>query len=241
METITVQTRPQPWFRNWFDTSFYHQLYGHRDEKEAAGFIDALLAELQPSKDTRMLDLACGAGRHAKYLASKGFDVTGIDLSPSSIRMARKNASPKLQFYQHDMLMSFGTGKFDFIFNFFTSFGYFKSMEENLLVMNNISTCLKRHGSVVIDYLNVPYSEQCLIPKEEKEIDGIQYHLTRWMDEKHFFKQIEIDNGSSTKPLVFREQVAKLRLPDFEYLFEQNGLLLQNVYGDYQLNKYHGA
>ena len=85
------------WFKHWFDSSFYHQLYANRDEKEAAAFIDELINELEPAADSRMLDLGCGSGRHSKYLASKGFDVTGIDLAASSVRQAKTRE--KLRFY----------------------------------------------------------------------------------------------------------------------------------------------
>ena len=86
------------WFKQWFDSSFYHQLYANRDEKEAAAFIDELINELEPAADSRMLDLGCGSGRHSKYLASKGFDVTGIDLAASSVRQAKRSEREKLAF-----------------------------------------------------------------------------------------------------------------------------------------------
>jgi SAM-dependent methyltransferase len=237
METI-VSLRQTAWFKNWFDSSFYHQLYRHRDDKEASGFIEALLTELRPPVNARMLDLGCGAGRHARYLASKGFDVTGIDLSLSSILSARQFEKAGLRFYQQDMRLPFGTGQFDIVFNFFTSFGYFKSGEEDLQVIKNISRALKPGGIVVMDYLNVNYSEEHLVPAEEKEIDGIRYRLTRWTDETHFFKSIGIDDGQPGLPLTFCEQVAKLYVEDFEYLFEASGMRLQKVYGDYSLAEY---
>ena len=70
-ETIAVQR--VPWFKSWFDSVYYHKLYGNRDEKEAAGFVDEVIALLQPKQRATMLDVGCGAGRHCKYLASKGF------------------------------------------------------------------------------------------------------------------------------------------------------------------------
>ena len=75
----------QPWFKDWFNTPYYHQLYFKRDENEAAAFINKLIDYLKPSAGACMLDVACGKGRHSVQLASKGFDVTGIDLSEDSI------------------------------------------------------------------------------------------------------------------------------------------------------------
>ena len=47
----------QSWFKSWFDTTFYHQLYAHRNEQEAVDFINNLLPVLQPSKHAKILDL----------------------------------------------------------------------------------------------------------------------------------------------------------------------------------------
>ena len=77
------------WFVTWFDSSHYHRLYAHRDDAEAAGFIDALIGRLRPRDGSRVLDLGCGAGRHARHLARKGYDTTGIDLSASGIAAAK--------------------------------------------------------------------------------------------------------------------------------------------------------
>ena len=236
--TQLVASNNAAWFKTWFDSSFYHALYANRNETEAADFIDELIAELQPWVNSRMLDLGCGAGRHAKQLASKGHHVTGFDLAFSSIQTARKFETGNLHFYQRDMRVPFGKNHFDYVFNFFTSFGYFESEAENQNVIRNIHSALKSGGTLVLDYLNVDYAEERSIPKEEKEIDGIIYHITRWADENHFFKRIVIDNIQSTGQFEYTEKVAKLRLADFERLFICNGLQLQKVYGDYYLKEY---
>src|SRR6476660_5164228 len=182
------------WFKRWFDSSFYHQLYANRDEKEASAFIDELVNELQPAAHSRMLDLGCGSGRHSKYLASKGFDVTGIDLAASSVRQAKRSEREKLRFYRHDMRIPFGRNAFDIVFNFFTSFGYFDDPSEDLKVVNNIYSTMKPGGALVMDYINLVAAEKKLKVSEEKEIDGIIYHITRWTTETHFFKKIRIED-----------------------------------------------
>src|SRR5690348_9531436 len=91
MATTLIADRPAAqWFASWFDSAHYHRLYAHRDEAEAAAFIDALIDRLQPATAANALDLGCGAGRHAKQLASRGLQVTGLDLAASSIQTARR-------------------------------------------------------------------------------------------------------------------------------------------------------
>jgi SAM-dependent methyltransferase len=185
-----------------------------------------------------MLDLGCGNGRHSKWLALKGFDVTGVDLAASSIREAKKYETTALRFYRQDMRMPFGKRAFDYVFNFFTSFGYFDNPADDDMVMNNISLALKPGGVLVMDYINSDYAEKRLTPAEEKEIDGIIYHISRWTDEKHFFKKITIEEPLFGKPLEYIEQVKKFSVSDFENLFNNNNLQITNVFGDYQLNEY---
>jgi SAM-dependent methyltransferase len=240
MENILIKnnTAGNAWFKSWFDSDFYRQLYGNRNEKEAAGFIDELLNELQPANGSAMLDLGCGNGRHSKYLAAKGFHVTGIDLASSAIRQAKKWESCTLRFYRHDMRVPFGNECFDHVFSFFTSFGYFKTRAEDHKVLENISASLKPNGILVLDYINTDHAEACLVAKEEKEIDGIIYHISRWTDEHHFFKKIVIENMQQEKPLEFTEQVSKFRLADLDQLFRKHGLMIQQVFGNYQLDEY---
>ena len=112
------------WFETWFNTHYYHILYQNRNDKEAQAFIDNLLAYLSPSKNAKILDLACGKGRHARFIAEKGFDVTGIDLATDSIAAAKKHEHKHLHFQVHDMRETFAENEFDYVFNFFTSFGF---------------------------------------------------------------------------------------------------------------------
>lgn len=240
--TTVLPARPaagqSSWFKSWFDSDFYHQLYANRNEKEAADFIDQLVFQLQPPPGSTMLDLGCGSGRHAKYLASKGFRVTGMDLAFSSIRSAKKFETFDLRFCQQDMRLPFGSNQFNYVFNFFTSFGYFNTDAENHKVMRNIYDALTPRGLLVMDYMNAAWSEKRLLASEEKEIDGIVYKLNRWTDTTHFYKKIVIDGIQAKDKFEYTEQVARFSLAEFEKMFSRNGLQLQQVYGDYQLNNY---
>ncbi|MFZ4059577.1 MAG: class I SAM-dependent methyltransferase, partial [Ferruginibacter sp.] len=147
------------WFKDWFNSPYYHQLYNNRDEQEAANFIDQLIDYLQPTTGATMLDVACGKGRHSIQLAAKGFDVTGIDLSEESIQEALKSETDMLHFYKHDMRLPFRINYYDFVFNFFTSFGYFNTAREHHHAIRTMNQAVKHQGCFVMDYLNVQYSE----------------------------------------------------------------------------------
>ena len=82
------------------------------------------------------------------------------------------------------------------------------------------------------------YAEARLTPDEVREIDGISYLLTRWMDARHFFKRIIIEDGAG-EPLEYVERVARFTLNDFERMFAAHNLSIETVYGDYRLNAYH--
>ncbi|HOZ79872.1 MAG TPA: class I SAM-dependent methyltransferase [Ferruginibacter sp.] len=227
-----------PWFKDWFNSSYYHQLYFNRDEKEAAAFIDKLIEFLQPLPASVMLDVACGKGRHAVHLAEKGFDVTGIDISEDSIKEALLQEKDNLHFYLHDMRLPFRINYYHYAFNFFTSFGYFNSRREHDNAIRTIAQAIKPGGWFVMDYLNVHYAEDHLVHQFDKEIDGVNYFITKWFDETHFYKKIQVEDEALETPLIYTEKVAKFSLGDFTEMFAYQGLQIQDVFGDYNFGGY---
>lgn len=225
------------WFASWFDSPYYHQLYAHRDLTEAAGFIDALIARLDPAAGASMLDLGCGAGRHARRLATHGFDVTGLDLSADSIRQASTHADERLRFARHDMRVPFGFETFDYVLNLFTSFGYFDRAEDHLAVVRNIAAALRPGGALVLDYLNVRVAEAQLRPYETLERDGVRYAISRRSDAAHIYKLITVSGGRSTA-IAHEERVAKFGLEDFRLMLALYGLDIEAVYGDYAFGSF---
>ncbi len=227
------------WFKDWFNSPYYHLLYKNRNDSEAQLFIESLIDFLQPQKNARMLDVACGKGRHSKVLADLGFDVTGIDLSTESIAEAKKDESDSLHFYEHDMRLPFWINYFQFAFNFFTSFGYFKTEREHNNTIRSIAQSLVPKGTFVIDYLNVLYAEDTLIKSAHTEIEGIHFHVSKWHTDQHFFKQIQVaDATSNALKHLYTEKVAKFTLADFTDMLSYQGLQIQEVFGNYQLGAY---
>jgi SAM-dependent methyltransferase len=226
------------WYKDWFNSPYYHKLYFQRDESEAQRFIKKLINHLNPAKNSRMLDVACGKGRHSKFLAQQGFDVTGIDISIDSITEAKKFERDNLHFYMHDMRLLFWVNYFDFAFNFFTSFGYFKTRREHDDAMRTICAGLKPKGILMFDYLNVHFSEDHLVHNDEKIIDETKYEIHRWHDETHFYKKMIVTDPKLSEPINYTEKVAKFSLGDFTDMLSYQKMQVTEVFGDYELNTY---
>lgn len=128
------------WFESWFDTAYYHALYAHRNDAEAMAFMDALVDYLGLEPGAKVMDVACGKGRHAAHLAELGMDVLGFDLSENSIEQAKLLNRDGATFVCHDMREDFPQQGFHAVFNLFTSFGYFDQSADDLRV---IKTCMK--------------------------------------------------------------------------------------------------
>lgn len=226
------------WFKDWFNSPYYHLLYDNRDEREAAAFIDKLLAYLQPPPGALMLDVACGKGRHAKYLADKGYNVTGIDLSIESINAAKKLENDHLSFFQHDMRLPFRINYFDVVYNFFTSFGYFDTRRDNDNALRTLKHALKPGGKLVLDYLNSKYVAAHLVKDEVKEKGAVVFDIRREMKGKKFLKQINILDKEKLRRATFTESVNAFTREDFEEMFARQGLVITEIFGDYHFNSY---
>ncbi len=226
------------WYENWFGSPYYKILYQNRDENEAQAFIEELLTCLKPEQGARMLDIACGEGRYAIQLAEHGFDVTGIDISTASIATAMGSEQENLHFYVQDMRLPFYINYFDYAFNFFTSFGYFKYDRDHQLAVKSFAASLKPGGTLVIDYLNYKQVRANLIP-EEKIIKGsYTFNIRRRLERNHVIKEISF-NDANGKPRHYTESVAIFSVEQFVNMFDVAGMELINTFGNYRLERYH--
>ncbi len=221
------------WFEEWFNSPYYHILYKEHDRHEAEGFIDHLVDHLNPAGDAKFLDVACGKGRHAIYLHKKGFEVTGIDLSPENIRQARWYSRPGLQFEVHDMREVFDPMAYDYALNLFTSFGFFDSSEAHIEAIRAISASLKFGGFLILDFLNPNQVRNQLKASEVKSLAGIDFHIRRHFEGRRIIKEIVFEAEGSTHSYV--ERVSMISKAEFFAYFAEVGLEVVHTYGDYTL------
>ncbi len=224
------------WFKSWFDSEYYHLLYKNRNEEEAKEFITNLIDYLNPTFPARALDLACGKGRHSRFLANCGFNTIGVDLSVNSIKSAKAFEGPELTFYQHDMRTPVRINYFDYVFNLFTSFGYFETEREHQKTLNSIQKSLRPNSTVVIDFLNTAKVLDNLVTKETKTEGGIKFEITRAFINGYITKNIEFSDQN--QQFSFQERVRGYKLADFKTLLNNAKIEIVDTFGDYQLSKF---
>tara|TARA_B100001142_G_scaffold324592_1_gene376600 strand:+ start:2657 stop:3379 length:723 start_codon:yes stop_codon:yes gene_type:complete len=224
------------WFSTWFNSPYYHLLYKNRDREEAELFISNLISYLKIPKNTKIIDIACGKGRHASYLNKQGMDVVGIDLSINNITAAKKEENPTLQFIVHDMREPFKENEFNIATNLFTSFGYFKKKEDEQKAINSMASNLKKEGILIIDFMNVKKVIRNLVKSENKIIEGVNFNIHRSIINDYIIKDINISkNGKHYK---FKETVKALTLIEFSNLIKNAGLHIIDTFGNYQLEDF---
>lgn len=231
-----LKNKENSWFEVWFDSPFYHILYGNRDYSEADAFVKLLIDELCLPKGSSVLDLACGKGRHAISMNKLGLNVLGVDLAVESIREAQKHENEHLHFAVHDMRQKIENRQFTAVFNLFTSFGYFDSDSENLQVLQSVHSMLAANGVLVIDFMNARKVIANLVAEETKTCERFRFDITRRYEGKHIVKQISLQDGN--KKHVYQERVQALELEQFQSFLEQAGFALDKIWGSYQLEKF---
>jgi SAM-dependent methyltransferase len=230
------EKRHTDWFATWFNSPYYHTLYKHRNCNEAESFISKLVDFLKPPAHARFLDLACGKGRHSVFLNKKGFDVTGLDLAPESIKEASLHENATLHFYVHDMRRLFRTNYFDYIVNLFTSFGYFENERDEQATIQAVAKGLKPEGIFVLDFFNSEKVIRNMKAQDELRVEGIRFRIRKTYAEGYIVKQIEFSDKG--KDFHFKEKVRALTLPDFERYFSASGLKILHLWGDYELGAF---
>ena len=221
-------------YNNWFDSSYYHILYDNRDYNEAKEFVKTILNHLKLKKNSKILDAACGKGRHSIEIEKFGYKVTGIDLSKNSIREAKKNENKNLNFLIHDISVPMNE-KYDAVFNLFTSFGY-HDKKKDLDVLNAIEINLKNNGIGIIDFFNINRVKNELVEKEIIVKKDIKFNITRKVNKNYVSKNITFEDNQTT--YNYNESVNALSLKEFEEYFSKTNLEILEVFGDYKLKEF---
>ncbi len=226
------------WFEQWFDSPYYHLLYKNRSTEEAIYFVENVVKVLEAVPGDRLLDLACGKGRHAIAFSQLGLVVTGADLSKESIAFAKQFEHEHLHFAVHDMREVLNAGAFKFVCNLFTSFGYFKNADDNLMAAQSIYTTLQDGGRFLIDFVNRSHAIRNIEAHRSEVIEreGVTFKIERSYTDEKFIKGIEIYH--SDKMLRFEESVNSFTQVQMKALFVSAGFTFVKQFGSYSLEEY---
>lgn len=227
------------WFKDWFSAEEYLDVYKHRDEEDARRLLNLILKNTNLRPSSKVLDAACGAGRHSLYLLGKDLDVVGFDLSKTLLKRAKIEAWKKninLNLFCADLRNTGLKKKFDLAINLFTSFGYFESDEENFAFPSTAYKILNPGGFYVLDYLNREYILKTLVPYSVKKINGKKIIEQRKIDRERIIKEITINDDEEEK--CFYESVKLYGKEKIIMKFEKIGFKLFRLFGEYDGSEY---
>lgn len=190
-------------------------------EKQLQKDVNFLIDVLKLDKKDKILDLACGHGRHAIELARRGFNIDGLDFSNYLLGVARKNAKRKnlqINFYNQDIHKINLKTKYDKIFLFFSEFGSFDSNK----VLKNVCRLLKKNSLFLLDCDNARRLVKYLKNHKNSpyQFDPVKMELKK--------------KGGSNRGIKY------YNLPEFKKMFSDNKLRVSSVYGGYNKEKLDG-
>ena len=134
-------------------------------------------------------------------------------------------------------LRSFRTDeKFDAVFSFFTSFGYFETEKETIAVLENFKNALNPKGILMIDFLNAVKVKDELVLNESKTVDDIEFRINRKLNNGRIEKDIQFK--AESKEYNFSEKVSAFEIKDFEQMLEKTSFRIKETYGSYLLDDF---
>ena len=215
------------WYQEWFGAE-YLELYANRDENEARLQV-AFFREQCGHINGEVLDLACGMGRHIQELQTLGYRAIGCDLSYTLLRTGIKEYG-LMPVVRADMRnLPFCDGVFEGLVNFFTSFGYFPTEEENQQVVREMARVLEPGAQFLFDYLNVHRELDKLVQRESRQTPTGTVAIERWFDphDRSFNKRITIGEKR------YLERVRGYDLDEISAMFAACNLSIHAAFGDF--------
>ena len=227
------------WFKDWFNTDEYLDVYRHRNDAEARELVELILTSVHIPTDINVLDLACGTGRHSIIFAQYGFKVTAVDLSDKLLRVAKKAAEEsevKIDFVKSDIRNFSIDKKFHLILNLFTSFGYFNDDKENFRLFDIVADYLDASGYFVLDFFNKSYLEKNIVMESEDSFDHCTFTQKRRIENGRVIKDIYIDKNGKKDHYI--ESVRMYGKDEIIYAIEKSGLKIKNIFGGFDAEEF---
>ncbi len=220
------------WFEDWFNTEEYLNVYKHRNEEDAKELVELILENIDIPRNSKVLDLACGPGRHSILFAQKGYKVSAVDLSKNLLKVAFDSAvksSVNVNFIEADLRNLCIKPKFELVVNLFTSFGYFQDDKENYKLFGRAFYFLNDNGYFILDYFNKNFIEKNIIPRSEDYIGHHKIIQERKIEGNRVIKKITILNNNTERH--FMESVRMYSKDELMNEIEKRGFKVQKIFG----------
>jgi len=167
------------WYNNdEFWDVMSHKLFAVKDPAETKKEIEQIISLTGITPGSKLLDLCCGQGRHSLEFARRGYKVTGVDRTKRYLEKAKKEAAREnlsVEFIEDDMTDFKRKIYFNAIITMYTSFGYFEEHNDNMKVLYNSYSSLKKKGLLLIDVVGKEILQRKFTERESFELDGITY------------------------------------------------------------------
>ena len=233
---------PLEWFEDLYNRQIFFDLYAEEDIRKAPKEVDGVVKILGLKPGQSILDVCCGYGRHSIELARRGYRVTGIDLSPKQIAVARRRAK------EEDLTINFLIGdaremefqnKFDITLNLFLSFGYFKDDAENLKMLEKIASATVSNGKFLMDLWNREKEIRDFRSKEVEEHNGIKiekrWSFDPWEGRLNWENTVFFPDGRRER---WKQSIRAYTLVELKRMLNEVGFRLERVFGDLNGSEY---
>lgn len=209
------------WWERYFDRDFLELYRPLLPSEDAAHEVDAAMDALELPPPARVLDLACGWGRHALPLAARGYHVTALDLSPALLAEGQRAAGERgcpVEWVRGDMRRLPFRSAFDAVLCFFSSLGYQLSDDEDLRVLGTVRDALQPGGRLLLetmhrdqvarefaerDWWEGPDGEPVWVEREFDAVAGVSREWLRW-GKVEKYHEIRIRSASEWDALLRR-------------------------------------
>lgn len=227
---------PRPWYTSFFDDVYLRIFEPELGPARTSAEVDGVLALGGLAAGARVLDVACGQGRHAIELASRGFEVTGLDLSGVLLEHARRRADAagvRVTWRESDMREPQGEAEFDAAINLYSSFGYLEDSAEDQRALDAVARALVPGGVVVQEIAHRDAEIRDLRPADVHELeDGLLLVERRTLDLRSSRMKVDYTLIEGDRVVLRRRHVLRLySLPELEELHARAGLHVEAVYG----------
>lgn len=241
MDNSPMKSNGSDWYKNVWSLDIKEQSWTEGTAKEVAFLID----KLGLKGGERILDLACGFGRHALEFARRGWEVVGVDITEAYIADANATAAAEklpARFICSDIREVAFEGEFDVVLNMADgAIGYLENDAENLKIFDVVARALKPGGKHFMDIMNGGYAEHHY-PCQLWSMGETGLTLSKFGWDKAtktlMYAQWDMAYGKTlVKPILDHGNPTRLYdLPEVEEIMRARGMKVRSSYSDYDGN-----